>query len=701
MILKSIRLKNFRKFKESYIEFPDGVTGVVGLNGVGKSTVFEAVAWTLYGPVAARTSTDQIKREGAAPSDPCRVELDFIFNDDTYHVVREMSGKNLSALGSATVNGKLTANGAEVLSKYIQKKLGMDWKSFYTSIFAKQKELNTLSSMNPSERRQLILRMLGINAVDDIISEIRSDTKEKKNLVEKLGNELVDEHGQDKITVYKQEIQTLQKKEKELIQRIKEQKKQHQKIEEELSKTKKDCEIKKLLYEKLCMTKEHLEEKKSKFEKKQRLETDIKILKKTTNERQEILEKQKEKLTVFKNLEKDLQTFEQQQEKNNNVIQIAVKKQEHNITLLHRLRDDIKELITKKYHIEKMGPQAKCPTCERVLGEQQKKLLTSYTEELTKKNHEEQKLTEDGKKLDIEYDRLSREKQALQKKSIYLRSQVVEREKLQIALRHATEEIQRENRELENKKRELKAIGAVEFDEKQYGPIRIRVSETYKVYQKALSTLDNIKEKHQEITVEQKEQEGKKNLIGQQIKTFEKNIEEQNRLIKKLECERNDAQRLSMLSEVMDSYRTYLISQIRPTLSSHASELFDELTDGKYSQIELDEDYNLLVYDRGLPYTIERFSGGEEDLANLCIRLAISEIITERAGSVFQFIILDEIFGSQDQIRKQNIIRALNSFSAKFRQIFLITHVEDITHFTEHTMTVSEDESGISTIKVE
>jgi len=66
MILKSIRLKNFRKFKENYMEFPDGVTGVVGLNGVGKSTLFEAVAWTLYGPVAARTSTEQIKRAGSS-----------------------------------------------------------------------------------------------------------------------------------------------------------------------------------------------------------------------------------------------------------------------------------------------------------------------------------------------------------------------------------------------------------------------------------------------------------------------------------------------------------------------------------------------------------------------------------------------------------------------------------------------------------
>jgi exonuclease SbcC len=701
MILKSICLKNFRKFKDCFIEFPDGVTGVIGLNGVGKSTVFEAVAWTLYGPVAARTSTNQIKREGATSSDPCRVELEFIFDENTYHVVREMSGKNLLASGSVIVNGKLAANGAEVLSKYIQKKLGMDWKSFYTSIFAKQKELNTLSSMNPSERRQLILRMLGINAVDDIISEIRSDTKEKKNLIEKLENDLVDEHGKDKITIYKQEIQNQQKKQKELGHRIEEQKKQHQKIEKELSKTKKECETKKLSYEKLCTIKDQLDGKKNRFEKKQHLENDIKTLENTTKERQENLEKQKQKLTKFRNLEKDLQTLEQQQEKTNNVIQTVLKNQEQNTTLLHRLRDDIKDLTTKKQHIEKMGPQAKCPTCERILGEQQKKLLICYTEEFMKKNHDAQKLTEDEKKLKMEYDRLAREKQALQKKNLFLRSQVIEREKLEITLRHTTEEIQRENRELENKKKEIKAIGAIEFDEKQYRLIRIRVSETYSVYQEILSKLDDIKERRQDITVEQKEQEGKQTLIVQQIKIFEQNIEDQQLLFKKLESERNDTYRLNMLFEVMDCYRTYLISQIRPTLSSHASELFDELTDGKYSQIELDEDYNLLVYDRGLPYTIERFSGGEEDLANLCIRLAISEIITERAGSIFQFIILDEIFGSQDQIRKQNIIKALNSFSSKFRQIFLITHVEDIKHFTEHTMMVSEDESGISTIKIE
>lgn len=701
MILKSIRLKNFRKFKESYVEFPDGVTGVVGLNGVGKSSLFEAVAWTLYGPVAARTSTDQIKREGAASSEPCRVELEFIFDDDAYHVVREMSGKNLSASGSATVNGKMAVNGAEVLSKFIQKKLGMDWKSFYTSIFAKQKELNTLSSMSPSERRQLILRMLGINAVDEILSQIRSDIKEKKNLIDNLAGDLVDEHGQNKILLFKQEIEYQQKKKQERFLRLEEQKKHHQKIQENLLKIKKDCEAQKISYENLLSTSGQLEENKSKFEKKQRFENDIKLMEKTIHERRGTLEKIKENLFLFKSLDKELQDFDQQQEKNTSSIQSLIKKKEQNSTLSIRLREDMKEFTAKKHLIEKMGPQAKCPTCERVLGDQQKKLITAFTEDIAKKNHETQRLDEEEKKLQMEFDRSSREKQALQKKNMFLRSRVVEREKFQSTVRLTTQEIERENQELERKKKDLKTIGVVDFDEKQYRLIRIRVTEAYTLYQKSLAKLDEIKEKQQKIAVELKEQEGEKKLIDQQIKTYEKNIEEQQRLEKKLENERIETQHRNMLSEVMESFRTYLISQIRPMLSAHASELFDELTDGKYSQIELDEDYDLLVYDHGVPYTIERFSGGEEDLANLCIRLAISEIITERAGSVFQFVILDEIFGSQDQIRKQNIIKTLNGFSSKFKQIFLITHVEDIKHFTEHTMMISEDESGISSIKIE
>ena len=249
-------------------------------------------------------------------------------------------------------------------------------------------------------------------------------------------------------------------------------------------------------------------------------------------------------------------------------------------------------------------------------------------------------------------------------------------------------------------KKESQVLRLVAFDEKQYELLRTNMNESYKFYQVALKALDALKDANQTLMVKQKEQEGEHNLLLQQRHQLEQHIKEQEVIAKNLEREQKDAQRLGMLTEVMDSYRSYLISQIRPALSQHASELFAELTDGKYSEIELDEDYNLLLYDQGSAYGIERFSGGEEDLANLCMRLAISEIITERAGSAFQFIILDEIFGSQDDIRRQNIIKALNGFSSKFRQIFLITHVDDIKQYTEHTIEVTEADTGISTLSL-
>ncbi len=173
MILKTLTLKNFRKFKDATIDFPDGITGVIGLNGAGKSTIFEAIAWVLYGSVAARTSAEQIKRQGTLPVDPCRVELEFVFDDKNYRIVRDMTGKNLTTSATATVDGRIAATSAETVNKFVQKKLGMDFKSFFTSIFAKQKELNALSTMIASERKPLILKMLGIDSLDDVVKEIK------------------------------------------------------------------------------------------------------------------------------------------------------------------------------------------------------------------------------------------------------------------------------------------------------------------------------------------------------------------------------------------------------------------------------------------------------------------------------------------------------------------------------------------------
>jgi len=701
MILKNLTLKNFRKFKNVTIEFPDGVTGVVGLNGVGKSTIFEAIAWVLYGSVAARTSADQIKRQSALFTDPCRVELEFVFEDNNYRIVRGMSGKHLTVSATATVNGKIAATSAEVVSKYVQKKLGMDFKSFFTSIFAKQKELNTLSSMNASERRPLILKMLGIDSLDSVIKEIKSDKRDKDTLIERLNQDLIDESGKEKINIFKDGIKNFEKQKEEINQIIKQSKEKILNFKKELKILEKNYLDGKKEYERISGRKEKLAEKKTLFENKKKLQDEIKNLKEKLAERQKIIEREKKKLVSFKNLEDNVKSTDMRLNRIGAQIEKSVKKIEQKKTLAERIKIDISDIDIKRKDIEKLGPAAKCPTCERVLSDQHDVLLKNFEEEKRKYEKEIKSFSNEIKKVQEEKDKFSREQQALQKKRNYLQSQLREKERIDATISNISTELKRENAEMESKDKELKKIGLVTFNLKEFETVKKQVEVLYKKYQSSLDVFSGKKDGLAALNLDFEKKEGEKKLISQEIKNLKEKILQLDKFKKQIKAEKKTVHYLGMLSEVMASFRTHLISRIRPTLSSYSSDFFERLTEGKYHELELDENYNLLIYDNGNAYGIERFSGGEEDLANLCLRLAISEVITERAGGVFNFIILDEIFGSQDMFRRRNIMKALNGLSSKFRQIFLITHVDDVKNDMENIIFITENEDGISTVKIE
>jgi exonuclease SbcC len=189
-----------------------------------------------------------------------------------------------------------------------------------------------------------------------------------------------------------------------------------------------------------------------------------------------------------------------------------------------------------------------------------------------------------------------------------------------------------------------------------------------------------------------------KELFSMELEKIEKEIEETQKLKGELKSLGEDKLYLEKLDEILVGFKTSLISRIRPALSVYAKELFIELTDGRYEDLELNDEYEIYIFDQGEKFSIERFSGGEKDLANLCLRLAISLLISESSGVEFSFIILDEIFGSQDDSRKENILKGLAKLKNRFRQIFLITHIDDIKDSVENLITVLENEDGTSQI---
>lgn len=57
MYLKSLKVSSFRNYREGFVDFPPGITIIVGGNGAGKSNLLEAAQYTLCG-ASFRTSRD-------------------------------------------------------------------------------------------------------------------------------------------------------------------------------------------------------------------------------------------------------------------------------------------------------------------------------------------------------------------------------------------------------------------------------------------------------------------------------------------------------------------------------------------------------------------------------------------------------------------------------------------------------------------
>jgi exonuclease SbcC len=155
------------------------------------------------------------------------------------------------------------------------------------------------------------------------------------------------------------------------------------------------------------------------------------------------------------------------------------------------------------------------------------------------------------------------------------------------------------------------------------------------------------------------------------------------------------------LDRAFTDLRTELNITLRPEISDLASRYIRELTDGRYSEFELDDEYRIVLLEDALPKQV--ISGGEEDLANLVLRLAISEMIAERAGQAFSLLILDEVFGSLDEARRQNVVGLLQRLNDRFEQVILITHIESVREApVDRVITVSYDEeSGTSRVEAE
>lgn len=131
-----------------------------------------------------------------------------------------------------------------------------------------------------------------------------------------------------------------------------------------------------------------------------------------------------------------------------------------------------------------------------------------------------------------------------------------------------------------------------------------------------------------------------------------------------------------------------IIESVIPEIQDEANALLQRMTDGRM-QVTLQtqretkagtvqETLEIHIADELGTRPYEMFSGGEAFRVNFAVRIALSKLLTRRAGAQLRTLIIDEGFGSQDVSGRQKVVEAIRSVQDDFDKILVITHLEEL-----------------------
>lgn len=135
----------------------------------------------------------------------------------------------------------------------------------------------------------------------------------------------------------------------------------------------------------------------------------------------------------------------------------------------------------------------------------------------------------------------------------------------------------------------------------------------------------------------------------------------------RLEARREERDQWMAARGTLRTLKTSIKTHLIPSLNTVASVLISQMTGGERNKILIDEDFEISVDGQSL----NTLSGSGKAVANLAIRLGLGQVLTNKTFSVFM---ADEIDGSMDQDRAGFTAECLSALAGSISQILLVTH---------------------------
>ena len=722
--LNYVHLVNFRRHEDyMFTPAPEGITAILGENGHGKSSIIDGIAWALYGvkPSKALKNSD-LKRNNAAETDPCYVEVSLTLNDtDELIVNRSIKGKSATVQCECKLNGKLEAGPAVSNTvKWIPRQLGLDADGFLSAVLVQQKQVDDIISQSSSVRQSNIEKLTGITAATKALKTARDDANMIKKALSLIAPDAGDkEKYEQTIISLNKDIKKLSKKRQDLktklqntIQSYNEMKAQYDNavnVRNNANMMQAELNGCKESYELLCQQRDNALESLSALKANLPETTDTIVYDKQLHDAESKLHAMQADRAHYETIVSNAPTNGELKDMKAEIKKVKSNKPDYNMQALQAEADKLNESISiarasKKQALESLSTlqtdndnMLTCPTCLQTIDDPEhviKELndiitkadadVSADSEALSTVNANMQALidydnnlkqleddlvdannrSDDGVKALKAIDELKPEMDSIELSVKILNSKIagINADKLRIkqyedAKKSFTESSDKATA-MSNRIQDLKnSIASVDvMPERSLNALSTKVSD-------ASDLISQLRMKAIEF-------KGNNDLLVERLDNANAGLEratsEQEARMKALQQQEVAQASVSVLS----GFREHLAQDAVPRITDTASDLMDEITDGAFVSIDMDEKYNITVTTGdGRVMDVHALSGGEQSAVAISLRLAISEMLS---GGEPSMLILDEVLTAMDDTRAQSILTTIQD--AGHGQVIIIAH---------------------------
>ncbi|MDA7495496.1 AAA family ATPase [Nitrosopumilus sp.] len=665
-MITSIELVDFLSHSDTKLKFEEGVTIFVGDNGAGKSSIIDAITFSLFGQHTRKSNKGLIRRgtnQGYA-------KIEFSIKDKQYETVRKIDTKgSLSAIFSETTNNNRVEIAAgerkqfgESMTEQVEKTIGMNFEKLKIASIVQQGELNAIINAKPKEFKELLNAIIGIDKLDIASESMKKVTKEFR---EKIRTDLG--YDDTHIDILTKDFEKNQYEIKEAEPEKNQLELQKKEIHKELEELQKKEEIETPKRDKI----NQLELQKKEL---------LRYVKETIQGIQQEIQENERKIDDCKNCFEELKLktdFERKLEKVEEEDKEVIKKIQEITTQIVSLKE--KEKLAEKLQLK----DNKCPVCDSIV----EKLNPFFQEEHIKEEIIKLKQGVDLKEKERimysqERDRFAGELQKIRDAEATLRAHSIKTKEELVAIKNNTE-IKKGKLSLANNEN-LEEISQIDdhtklifsnilkleletkgFDEGEFKNLKERIVEK----RGSLSRIDQ-----QMGGVLEKIEKAKK-----QSEVIEKSILELEKVKKYMS--RLDKIQSSVFSRdgsVATSLRSWALNSISIKASDYLS-----ILNTKIQRIALSEkarDVSIACHSKTEVLELESLSGGEKVSVALALRLGMASLL---GASNLNLMILDEPTTHLDTERKKSLVDVLSQLSRIEKsqlpmQFLIITHDAEI-----------------------